>query len=134
MFTDPPLAHVGLSEVDAQRRGIPVRVAILPMHNVLRTEATDEIEGFMKVLVDGAEDRILGFTMIGSEAGEVMARQSRPRCSRAYPIRSCATPSGRISRSPRDWARCWRAFRQDPCRVLDEARFPGRGVVEFRSA
>jgi pyruvate/2-oxoglutarate dehydrogenase complex dihydrolipoamide dehydrogenase (E3) component len=39
---------------------------------VLRTEATDETQGFMKVLV-GADDRILGFTMIGSEAGEVMA-------------------------------------------------------------
>src|ERR1700730_16057002 len=40
--------------------------------SVLRTEATDEMQGFMKVLV-GADDRILGFTMIGSEAGEVMA-------------------------------------------------------------
>ena len=42
------------------------------MGSVLRTEATDETQGFMKVLV-GADDRILGFTMIGSEAGEVMA-------------------------------------------------------------
>ena len=42
------------------------------MGRVLRTEATDETQGFMKVLV-GADDRILGFTMIGSEAGEVMA-------------------------------------------------------------
>jgi pyruvate/2-oxoglutarate dehydrogenase complex dihydrolipoamide dehydrogenase (E3) component len=73
MFTDPPLAHVGLSEIDAQHRGIAVRVAKLPMQNVLRTEATDETKGFMKVLVDASTDRILGFTMIGSEAGEVMA-------------------------------------------------------------
>jgi pyruvate/2-oxoglutarate dehydrogenase complex dihydrolipoamide dehydrogenase (E3) component len=72
MFTDPLLAHVGLSETDAQRQGIAVRVARLPMAAVLRTEATDEKQGFMKVLV-GADDRILGFTMIGSEAGEVMA-------------------------------------------------------------
>ena len=42
------------------------------MGSVLRTQATDETRGFMKVLV-GADDRILGFTMIGSEAGEVMA-------------------------------------------------------------
>ena len=42
------------------------------MGSVLRTEATDETQGFMKVLV-GADDRIFGFTMIGSEAGEVMA-------------------------------------------------------------
>ena len=73
LFTDPPLARVGLSESDAQRRGVAVRVATLPMNNVLRTAATDETRGFMKVLVGANDDRIQGFTMIGSEAGEVMA-------------------------------------------------------------
>jgi pyruvate/2-oxoglutarate dehydrogenase complex dihydrolipoamide dehydrogenase (E3) component len=72
MFTDPPLARVGLSESEARAQGIAVRVGRLPISNVLRTEATDETQGFMKVLV-GNDDRILGFTMIGSEAGEVMA-------------------------------------------------------------
>jgi pyruvate/2-oxoglutarate dehydrogenase complex dihydrolipoamide dehydrogenase (E3) component len=42
MFTDPPLAHVGLSETEAQRAGMAVRIAKLPMTAVLRTEATDE--------------------------------------------------------------------------------------------
>jgi pyruvate/2-oxoglutarate dehydrogenase complex dihydrolipoamide dehydrogenase (E3) component len=73
MFTDPPLARVGLSEGEAQRKGIPVRVARLPMSNVLRTAATDETQGFMKAIVRANDDRILGFTMIGSEAGEAMA-------------------------------------------------------------
>ena len=73
MFTDPPLARVGLSESEAQRQGRAVRVARLPMSAVLRTEATDEIQGFMKVLVAETDDRILGFTTTGSEAGEVMA-------------------------------------------------------------
>jgi pyruvate/2-oxoglutarate dehydrogenase complex dihydrolipoamide dehydrogenase (E3) component len=72
MFTDPPLARVGLSESEARAHGLAVRVARLPMSAVLRTEATDEKQGFMKALI-GADDRILGFTMIGSEAGEVMA-------------------------------------------------------------
>ncbi len=72
VFTDPPLAHVGLSERDAQRAGIAVRVARLPMEAVLRAHTTDETRGFMKVLVGADDDRILGFTMIGSEAGEVM--------------------------------------------------------------
>jgi pyruvate/2-oxoglutarate dehydrogenase complex dihydrolipoamide dehydrogenase (E3) component len=72
LFTDPLLAHVGLSEIDAQRQGTAVRVAKLPMSAVLRTQATDEKPGFMKALI-GNDDRILGFTMIGSEAGEVMA-------------------------------------------------------------
>ncbi|BFG78567.1 mercuric reductase [Paraburkholderia terrae] len=73
LFTDPPLARVGLNESDALRHGIDVRVATLPMSHVLRTEATDETQGFMKVLVGANDDRILGFTMIGPEAGEVMA-------------------------------------------------------------
>lgn len=72
VFTDPPLAHVGLSERDAQHMGIAVRVATLPMEAVLRTHTTGETSGFMKALI-GDDDRILGFTMIGSEAGEVMA-------------------------------------------------------------
>jgi pyruvate/2-oxoglutarate dehydrogenase complex dihydrolipoamide dehydrogenase (E3) component len=73
MFTDPPLARVGLSEGEAQRQGVIVRVAKLPMKSVLRTAATGETQGFMKIVVAGDDDRILGFTMIGSEAGEVLA-------------------------------------------------------------
>jgi pyruvate/2-oxoglutarate dehydrogenase complex dihydrolipoamide dehydrogenase (E3) component len=72
LFTDPPLARVGLSEGEAQRRGIAVRVAKLPMSSVLRTEATDEKQGFMKVLVGANDERILGFTMIGADADDVM--------------------------------------------------------------
>ena len=73
MFTDPPLARVGLSEGEAQRQGIEVRVAKLPMSAVLRTHTIGETQGFMKALVAARDDRILGFTMIGPEAGEVMA-------------------------------------------------------------
>ena len=73
MFTDPPLARVGLSEGEARQRGIAVRVVKLPTSAVLRTWTTAENAGFMKVLVEERGDRILGFTMIGPEAGEVMA-------------------------------------------------------------
>jgi len=73
MFTEPPLAHVGLSESEAQRQGIATRVAKLPMSAVRRTATTGETQGFMKVLVGRSDNRILGFTMIGAEAGEVMA-------------------------------------------------------------
>lgn len=73
MFTDPPLAHVGLNEEEASRRGIKVRAAKLPTGSVLRAQTTDERDGFLKVLVGESDDRILGFTMIGAEAGEVMA-------------------------------------------------------------
>jgi pyruvate/2-oxoglutarate dehydrogenase complex dihydrolipoamide dehydrogenase (E3) component len=73
MFTDPPLARVGLSEGEAERRGIAIRVVRLPMNSVLRAQATDERQGFMKALIAKNDDRILGFAMIGAEAGEVLA-------------------------------------------------------------
>src|SRR5262249_26777996 len=62
MFTEPPLAQVGLSEVEAQRQGVEVRVARLPISAVLRSETTGEKQGFMKVLVGAQSDSILGFT------------------------------------------------------------------------
>ena len=73
MFTDPPLAHVGLSERDAERQGVKTRVATLPMSAVLRAQATGEKQGLLKALIGENDDRILGFTMIGASAGEVMA-------------------------------------------------------------
>jgi pyruvate/2-oxoglutarate dehydrogenase complex dihydrolipoamide dehydrogenase (E3) component len=73
MFTDPPLAHVGLSEGEAKRQGVAVRVGRLSTGAVLRAQAICETQGLMKILVGANDDRILGFTMIGSKAGEVMA-------------------------------------------------------------
>jgi pyruvate/2-oxoglutarate dehydrogenase complex dihydrolipoamide dehydrogenase (E3) component len=73
LFTDPQLARVGLNESEARRRGVAVRVTKLPMGAVLRTRTIGETRGFMKALVDARTDRILGFTMFGPEAGEVMA-------------------------------------------------------------
>lgn len=73
LFTDPQVAHVGLTETEAGRQGIAVRVLKLPMAAVLRTRTIDEIFGFMKAMIEANGDRILGFTMIGPEAGEVMA-------------------------------------------------------------
>ena len=64
MFTDPPLAHVGLSEREAERQGVKTRVARLPTKAVLRAQATGQTEGFMKALIGENDDRILGFTMM----------------------------------------------------------------------
>src|SRR5207244_12001515 len=72
MFTDPPLARVGLSEAEAQRQGIAVRVARLPGAAVLRAQTISETRGFMKALVEAGGRRALAFTMICAEAGEVM--------------------------------------------------------------
>lgn len=72
-FLDPELARVGLDENAARQRNIPVRVARLPMTSVLRARANVETRGFMKLLVDAQKDTILGFTMFGPQAGEVVA-------------------------------------------------------------
>src|SRR5437899_613118 len=65
--------HGRRREGDARRQGVAARVAKLPMSAVLRVQAVGEQPGFMKVLVGERDERILGFTMIGPEAGEVMA-------------------------------------------------------------
>jgi pyruvate/2-oxoglutarate dehydrogenase complex dihydrolipoamide dehydrogenase (E3) component len=72
LFTDPELAHVGLTESEARAQGVPYRVARMPMAQVLRARTLSETRGFVKALV-GADDRILGFTAFGAEASELMA-------------------------------------------------------------
>ena len=73
VYTDPPLARVGHSEVEARARDVPVRIAKLPVSEVRRTWTTGASRGFMKALVHAQRDDILGFTMFGADAGEVMA-------------------------------------------------------------
>lgn len=73
MFTDPPLGRVGLNESEAGAAGIAYRLATLPMSAVLRTRTLSEPRGFMKMLIDTATDRILGFTVFGAEASELLA-------------------------------------------------------------
>jgi pyruvate/2-oxoglutarate dehydrogenase complex dihydrolipoamide dehydrogenase (E3) component len=73
MFTDPEFARLGLSEKEAKERGIAYRLAKIPMVAVLRSRTLSETRGFLKVLVDTESDRILGFTALGVEAGEIIA-------------------------------------------------------------
>jgi pyruvate/2-oxoglutarate dehydrogenase complex dihydrolipoamide dehydrogenase (E3) component len=73
MFTDPELARVGLNEADARLHGVDYRLLTLPMAAVLRTQTIAEPRGFMKMLVAGDSDEILGFTAFGAEASELMA-------------------------------------------------------------
>jgi len=73
MFTDPELARIGLSEMEAKKRRIGYRLAKIPMMTVLRTRTLSETRGFMKALIDTGSDRILGFTALGPDAGELIA-------------------------------------------------------------
>src|SRR2546423_6736017 len=67
LFTDPELAHVGLTESEARAGGVPYRIVRLPMSQVFRAITLSQTRGFMKALIDG-DDRILGFTALGAEA------------------------------------------------------------------
>lgn len=73
LFIEPELARIGINESDAQRQAIAVRVAKLPMASVPRARTTGDMHGLMKAIVDTQSDRMLGFTMLGSNAGEVVA-------------------------------------------------------------
>lgn len=72
-FLDPELGRVGLSETEARSQGREVRVVTLPMASVLRARAIGETRGLLKALLDTTSDRILGFTVFGPNAGEVIA-------------------------------------------------------------
>jgi pyruvate/2-oxoglutarate dehydrogenase complex dihydrolipoamide dehydrogenase (E3) component len=72
LFTDPELAHVGLSESEARAQGMPYRISRMPTAMVLRTHTLSQTRGFLKALI-GADDRLLGFTAFGAEASELMA-------------------------------------------------------------
>ena len=73
VFTDPQLGRVGMTEGEAREAGYDVRVASLPMSKVARAIETGETRGFMKAVVDGADGRILGATILGIEGGEIAA-------------------------------------------------------------
>jgi pyruvate/2-oxoglutarate dehydrogenase complex dihydrolipoamide dehydrogenase (E3) component len=73
MFTDPELARVGWNESEARRRGVGYRLLTQPMAAVLRTRTLSEPRGFMKMLIAEDSDEILGFTVFGAEASELLA-------------------------------------------------------------
>jgi pyruvate/2-oxoglutarate dehydrogenase complex dihydrolipoamide dehydrogenase (E3) component len=73
LFTDPELAHIGLSETEAKTQGISYRLFKVPMETNLRARTLLETRGFLKALVEANGDRILGFTALGVSAGEILA-------------------------------------------------------------
>ncbi len=72
LFLEPELAKVGIGEREATSRGLGYRLFKIRVSAVLRAQAIVETRGFMKALV-APDDTILGFTMFGMNAGEVMA-------------------------------------------------------------
>ncbi|HEY5719815.1 MAG TPA: FAD-dependent oxidoreductase [Gammaproteobacteria bacterium] len=72
-FTDPEVARVGLSEAEAREQGIPHEVTRYGLDDLDRAIADDEDHGFVKVLTPPGKDRILGVTVVGAHAGDLIA-------------------------------------------------------------
>lgn len=72
-FVDPEVARVGLNEQDAKEKGIPCEVSVYGLDDLDRAIADGEAHGFVKVLTVPDKDRILGVTIVGEHAGDLLA-------------------------------------------------------------
>jgi pyruvate/2-oxoglutarate dehydrogenase complex dihydrolipoamide dehydrogenase (E3) component len=72
-FTDPEIAHVGLSEREAQQRNIPINTIHIPLSQVDRAIADGETAGFFKIHLKQGSDQIVGATIVASHAGEMIS-------------------------------------------------------------
>lgn len=71
-FTDPELAHVGLTEQQANARGFEVRTYTVALSEVDRAVLDGDTEGFARVHVDGRSGRLLGATLVARHAGDMI--------------------------------------------------------------
>ncbi len=72
-YTDPEVAHVGLYEHEAREKGVAVEAFMQPLREVDRAVLDGETDGFVKVHVRKGTDRIVGVTIVGRHAGEMIA-------------------------------------------------------------
>ncbi|NKE70267.1 mercuric reductase [Nitrospiraceae bacterium HYJII51-Mn-bac16s-1-B09] len=72
-YTEPELAHVGLSEADAKAKGIEVSTYTYPLHEVDRAILDGENEGFARVHVKKGTDTIVGATIVAAHAGDLIS-------------------------------------------------------------
>jgi pyruvate/2-oxoglutarate dehydrogenase complex dihydrolipoamide dehydrogenase (E3) component len=73
LFIDPELAHVGLTETEAQQQGYAIRVAKLDASAIPRARTLGQTDGVLKAIVDTETGRILGCSLLCHEAGEVIS-------------------------------------------------------------
>jgi pyruvate/2-oxoglutarate dehydrogenase complex dihydrolipoamide dehydrogenase (E3) component len=72
-FIDPEVARVGLNEQEATEQGIAFETSIYHLEDLDRAIADGEAHGFVKVLTQPGKDRILGVTIVGAQAGDLLA-------------------------------------------------------------
>lgn len=74
LFTDPELAHIGLTEKEATARGLEFRVLQVPITplTVPRARTTSQMDGLLKATIEKSTQRILGCTILAADAGEMI--------------------------------------------------------------
>jgi len=72
-FTDPEVARVGLNETEAREKGIAYELSVFDLAELDRAIADGEAHGFVKVLTLPGADKILGCTIVGEHAGDLLA-------------------------------------------------------------
>ena len=72
-FVEPEVARVGLNEIEAKEKGIPYEVTTYGIDDLDRAIADSEAHGFLKVLTVPGKDKILGVTIVGEHAGDLIA-------------------------------------------------------------
>lgn len=72
-FTDPEVARVGLNEIEANEKNIPYEVTRYGIDDLDRAIAESEAHGFVKVLTNPGTDKILGVTIVGDHAGDIIS-------------------------------------------------------------
>ena len=72
-FVDPEVARVGLNELEATEKKVPYEVTTYALDDLDRAIADGEAHGFVKVLTVPGKDRILGATIVGEHAGDLLA-------------------------------------------------------------
>lgn len=73
LFTDPELARVGLTENEALEQGYKIKKAVIPMTYSARAVESGETRGIMKAITDAGTGSILGCSILGTYAGEIMS-------------------------------------------------------------
>lgn len=72
VFIDPPLSRIGMSEAEAQARGLEIKVKNIVVASIPRTHTIGETEGLLKAIVDAKTKKILGCTLFCVESSEVI--------------------------------------------------------------
>lgn len=72
-FTDPEVATAGLSEPEARARGIEIKVGKVPFAAIGKAIANNDTDGFVKVILDASTNLVLGVTIVGAHASDIIS-------------------------------------------------------------